>query len=120
MPYISSEEVKAKRERIKKEFPGFKFSITRKHHSSINVNILEAPINLLTNKEGRTHEQINHFYIEEHYKDNPEIKNVLLKIYNIMSEGVRIISEDGDYGSIPNFYTNISIGTWEKPFKINK
>ena len=117
MPYISAEEVKQKRSAIKKAFPGFKFSITREHHSSIKVNILEAPLNLLTN--GKTYEQINHYYIGEHYKDAPEIKEILLKVYEIMTEGRKIISKDADYGSIQNFYTNISIGRWDRPFNIN-
>jgi len=118
MPHISSEDVKTRRNLIRKEFPRFKFSITRGHYSSINVDILEAPFNMLTNKDGRTYEQVNHYYIGEHYKDFPQVKEVLEKIYSIMSSGNHIIAEDGDYGSIPAFYTNISIGTWEKPVKV--
>ncbi len=118
MPYIASEDVKARRELIKKEFPRFKFSITRKHHSSISVDILEAPLNMLTNTENRGYEQVNYYYIAEHYKDFPQVKEVLEKIYSIMSNGNHIIAEDGDYGSILAFYMNISIGRWDKPFKV--
>ena len=118
MPYITTEKVKEKRARIKKAFPNFKFSITREHYSTINVDILEAPFNMLTNKEGQTYEQVNHFYIEEHYKNTPKIKDVLLGIYEIMRDGRRVISEDSDYGSIPNFYTNISIGRWDRSFQV--
>ena len=120
MPYITSETVKDKRNQIKKAFPKFKFSITKEHYSGINVAILEAPFNMLTEENIRGHEQVNHYCIERHYEDYPKIKKVLMKIYDIMSEGRRIISEDGDYGSIPNFYTNLSIGKWDKPFKIKR
>lgn len=115
MPYISPEEVKEKRSKIKKAFPGFKFSIVNRHHSSIDVSILEAPINMITSD--RDHESVNVYYIAEHYQDHPEIKNVLLKIHEIINNNNRIISEDGDYGSIPRFYTDINIGRWDKPFK---
>ena len=120
MPYLSAEDVKTKRNLIKKAFPAYKFSITREHHSTISVYITEAPINLLTNDEHRGYEQVNHFYIKEHYAETPRIRDILSKIYKIAKEGNRIISEDGDYGFIPNFYINISIGKWDKPFKINQ
>jgi len=116
MSYISTEDVRAKRIKIKKTFPGFKFSITCQRHSSIHVSILEAPINMLTGD--KEYESVNHFYIEDHYKETPEIMEILLKIKNILSKGQHEIVYDGDYGSVPNFYINISIGSWDKPFKI--
>lgn len=122
MPCITTERVAEIRAQIKKEFPtsgGWKFSITREHYSSINVSILSAPFNLLPNSE-RQHEQVNHYYINEHYKNNPAVKDVLLRLYAIMNEGNRTISEDGDYGSIPAFYCNISIGQYDKPFQVVK
>ena len=37
MAYITSEEVKQIREKLKKEFPKIKFSITRDRHTCIDV-----------------------------------------------------------------------------------
>ena len=118
MPYISTEDVRAKRNVLKKEFPEFKFSVRRSGGSSIHVDILEAPFNMLT--EGSNYEQVNQFYIAEHYKHFPKISRVLLRIYEILKEGNYIENEDGDYGSIPHFYVNISIGNWEKPFQVKQ
>lgn len=112
MPYISSIEVSKKRKDIKKAFPNWKFSITKKHDSTLSVAILEADIKL-TNK---ANESVNHYYLEEHYKDDKEIYESLKKLADIMLEGEKIVSEDSDYGSIPNFYVNLSIGQWDKPF----
>ena len=42
MAYITSEQVKAVREAIKKEFPNYKWSITRKDYSSIYIRLMEA------------------------------------------------------------------------------
>lgn len=112
MPYITNEQVAEKRKAIKKAFPNWKFSVTRKHHSSLNVCILEADIKL-TDKRN---ESVNHYYIKDHYKDKPETMEALQKIADIMLKGEETISHDSDYGSIPNFYVSLSIGAWDKPF----
>lgn len=117
MPYITTERVSEIRNNLKKEFPNFKFSIRREHHSSVNVDILEAPFNMLT-EEDKTYQTVNHFYIADTLKDFPQIKEVLLKIHAIMNATNGVLVEDGDYGTVPNYYTNLSIGTWEKPFKV--
>jgi hypothetical protein len=117
MPFISKERVAEIRNQIKKEFPEFKFSIRLRDHMSVNVNILAGPIEMITNPN-RRNEEVNEFYIAEHYKDFPKVRDVLLKVYKIMNEGNYITSVDGDYGSIPSFYTHLEIGDWDKPYMI--
>lgn len=112
MSYIASETVKEKRKAIKKAFPTWKFSITRKHHSTISVSILEADIKLTD----KPNESVNHFYIKDHYKDKPEIAEALQKIADIMMEGKETMYHDADYGNVPNFYVHLNIGEWDKPF----
>lgn len=112
MPFISSQEVAEKRKAIKKAFPTWKFSITREHHSNLRVSILEADIKLT--EQGN--EPVNHFYIKDNYKHNVEVMESLQKIVDIMIRGEEIISHDGDYGAIPNFYVSLQIGQWDKPF----
>ena len=118
MPYISTESVKRIRETIKKEFPEFKFSITKHHHSSVHVHILSGPIEMITNTDGHRYESVNQFYIAEHYKDFPEVRDILLKIYKIVNEGNYAEVWDGDYGAVPSFYVNIRIGDYDKPYEI--
>ena len=48
MGYITKEQVKKIREDLKASFPEFKFSVTNKDYSSVNVVILTAPIELRT------------------------------------------------------------------------
>lgn len=112
MPYITTEQISEKRKAIKTAFPKWKFSITRRHYSTMDVVILEADIKLTE----KNNESVNHFYIADNYKDKPEVAKVLQEIVDIMRGGNYIVSEDGDYGSIPKFYTNLSIGKWDKPF----
>lgn len=117
MPYIRTEEVAKKRAAVKAAFPDFKFSIRTRHNSTICVSILEAPFNMLADTDNRK-EDVNHYYIADHYEKNPKAKEVLLKIYSIINEGNRTITHDAEYGYIPQFYTDINIGEWDKPFKV--
>ena len=115
MPFISTSEVKEKRNAIKKAFPKFKFSIRCEHYSSIAINVLSGPINL-----GTEYEQVNQFYIDEHYENEPEKRKLLSGIYEIANRdnGTEVI--DSDYGTVPNFYVHLSIGCWDKPYKVIK
>lgn len=110
MPFITSESVKEKREALKKALPNFKLSVTKRHHSTIDVAIMEGPLELASDRVN-----INHFYIEECGLSSEWIE-VLLTIKKIINSGNRIICEDGDYGSIPSFYIGIEIGKWDKPY----
>jgi hypothetical protein len=112
MAYITNEEVAKKRAEIKKAFPKWKFSITRKNYSTLRVSILEADIQLTE----KTNEPVNQYYIKDHYKDKPEVMEALQKIADIMLKGEEVAHVCSDYGSIPNFYVSLSIGEWDKPF----
>jgi|ERR1035437_95050 hypothetical protein len=122
MPYISSESITAKRKAIKDAFPstsGWKFSITKENYSSINIAILEAPIQLLhADKIERGYEQVNHFYAHEHFEG--EAKDAICKIIKIANDSNEIESVDGDYGNIPSFYVNVTIGQWDRLFKLSR
>ncbi|UII80026.1 LPD29 domain-containing protein [Flagellimonas sp. CMM7] len=117
MPYITTEQVKEKRILIKKALPEYKFSIRREHGTSIDISILEGPINLMDGSEHRSYVQVNQFYIKDHYADRPEIAKVLQTVYQIASSEQRELVYDGDYGSVPNYYVSINIGQWNRPFK---
>ena len=110
MAYISSENVAQKRKQIKAAFPGYKFSITRNNSSGICVDILAGPI----------YQQVNTFYIKEHYAAKPALQKLLLGIYEIAAAGKTTGDYDSDYGFIPSFYVNISIGTWSKDYICTK
>jgi hypothetical protein len=112
MPFISTEEVKKKRNALKKEFPKIKFSITCRHYIQICVNIMEAPFEITKEQEN-----VNYYYIKEHYKDSPEVMNFLLKVKEIINEGNYTESEDSDYGNIPSFYIHIEFGKRDVPYK---
>jgi len=121
-----------------KGFERCKFSVTSAYNK-INVTVLAAPfeawdwdaieeenkrvepysqINVDSLKESRN-SSVNHFHIEESenfYTD--EMKKILVAITKFLKRDVKIVSEDSDYGSIPNYYINLSVGNWDKPFEV--
>ncbi len=114
MPYITKQEVKLKRDKIKKLFPrkdGWKFSITRRDYYSINLIILEAPIKLL--EENQSYKVVTPGYIN----DCEGIKKDTLEtIYNILNEGNFDKSDImTDYHHV-GFYVTMKIGDWDKDF----
>jgi len=113
MPYLSTEEVKKIRQEIKSTFPEFKFSIRTRNYSTVCVNVKSGPIDF-----GTDYRQVNHFHIEKHYEDQPEVRDFLLKLHEIMDRGNYIESVDGDYGNIPSFYTSLTIGSWDNPYQV--
>lgn len=118
MPYISKDQVAEKRAALKKALPEFKLSIRNRDYSKICVTILEGPIEMTQDPRG--YEQVNHFWIDNHYADRPEIKNVLNTIANICKSDQKEEVYDGDYGSVPNFYVGISIGDWDRPYQVKQ
>ena len=112
MPYISSETVKLMRNKIKKSYPGFKFSITRRDAMAVCVVVLQGNIDF---KDIVT--KINGGFTRTAYDSNG--KKMIADI-EVIIDGVepeKEITFDGDYGSIPNYYTDIAIGDYERPYK---
>jgi hypothetical protein len=110
MPYINLEEVVRIRRELKKNFPGWKFSVRKHHYTAVIVAILSGPVDL-----GLEYHSVNQYNIDRMY--HGRVKEVLQAISDIMRKNVKIMSVDADYGSITNFYTNLRIGTWEDPFR---
>ncbi|MDH5723387.1 MAG: hypothetical protein OEY94_08720 [Alphaproteobacteria bacterium] len=117
MPYISSENVKKIRDALKKALPDFKLSVTRRHHSSVDVALMAGPVDFGCNNDG-----VNRFYYKRDYADNPAAIKVFDTIMQVMNERCKQkeLVYDSDYGSVPNYYQNIQIGKWNKPYVITK
>ena len=116
MPYISKEQVAAKRKAIKAAFPEYKISVRNINYSKIDASILAGPIALTEKTNG--YEQVNQFYIKDNYKDRPETAQVLQGIVDILKADQTELTYDGDYGSVPTFYVGLSIGDWDKPYQV--
>lgn len=111
MPYISTERVKEIRNQLKKEFPACKFSVTRFHGSTVNIVILAAPFQF---EMKHKYETVHFYYIKDY---NERQQKFLSRIYEIANTGNGTLVHDADYGAVPNFYVNVSLGSWDKPYQ---
>jgi len=115
MPYISTEAVKEKRKAIRAALPEYKVSVRRRDGSSVDVVIVEGPVDA---PDGKTYTQVNRHYIDRHYADHPEWLRVLKTVKTIASSGMSGGFEDSDYGYVPGHYVNINIGEWDRPYEV--
>ena len=121
MAFISTKDIKAIRTEIKKVFPakkGWKFSITKEHHSGVHVNIMESKVNL--DPENKGNYSVNTYYIDETYKDNDVLKSIFNRIKKIITnikpcENRNASDPYADYPNY-NFYYYIAVGKWDKSF----
>ena len=122
MPYITKDQVKAKRAALKAALPQYKLSVTTEHYSGIKVAVMAGPTDF-----GTEYTQLNPYidYREERYNSstgqwdsNPNIQALLDIVMPILNEGKGEGFEDSDYGHIPDYYTWVHIGKWDKPYQI--
>ena len=114
MPYINAEQVKSIRNALKLHFPKYKFSVRKEHYSTCNITVLSGPVDFT---KVERHGQVNPYHYQANdYTD--EQKATIALFYKAAQEAhpKHIVSEDCDYGSIPNYYLNLSIGSWNKPY----
>lgn len=100
------------RKTLKKSFPDTKFSVTSKYNK-ISVSVMESDIDF-----GTDYQQVNHFYIDEKYEG--DAKYMLKAVYDLVDKDNYTVVNDGDYGAVPSYYIDISIGKWDKPYKLKK
>lgn len=111
MPYITTESVKEIRNELKASFPQFKFSVVRRHHMSVDVSIMAGPIDF-----GKTDVSVNKYWLDQHWGHNRKALKFLKAVVGIVGREQRELTYDGDYGSVPTYYFDVSIGQWNKPY----
>lgn len=114
MAYISSEQVKEMREKIKELFPtknGWKFSIRRLHHSTVSLTIERAPVRFI--EESIPNRSLNTYYLERYNNSD-----ILLKLKAILMDGNFDKSDSQtDYFHV-GWYIDMNIGSHVKPFEL--
>ena len=137
MAYIDAKDVNHIRVALKKEFPQYKFSVTRDHHLGVNINFMEGPrfaeyetmdrhtgVWHMDNLDG--HHQINHFHLESFYgKENAEILGKVSEIAHTapgLAGGKKYYNNNdiqSDYFDVA-YYVSISVGKWNKEYEIKE
>jgi hypothetical protein len=136
MAYISTEEVKAIRNELKKQLPEYKFSVRRLHHSKVSVSFTSgkafAPFPS-TNWEGETeftdpgetgYYQFNPYAIHS-YGENTDL---LKKVQKIIKTAPATVGGKGWYDNSDiytdyfdtAYYFSIDLGQWDKPYQVKQ
>ena len=132
MAYISSEKVAEMRNKIRKEFPNFKFSIRRLHSIKVSVQILEGDANFYqdfkykenipSQDENNMNLQVNHIHIDKNFTGKS--REVLNKIKHIITSTEEYYDMNfGDRGADYfdyTFYYSIEIGRYDKPYVLKE
>lgn len=120
MPSISTQQVKEKRQAIKKLLgKEWKVSVRRERGSTISVALLSGPLEYP--HQNSKYCQVNDYYIDRHYREQPEWLEILNAINDICRGDMSGGFHDSDYGYVPGHYVDISIGQWDRPYtqKVN-
>ena len=138
MAYISAEDVNHIRVALKKEFPQYKFSVTRDHHLGVMIAFMKGPafkdfeyFDRYTHETkigtlNEDHHQINHFHLEDFYgKENAEILGKVSEIAHTapgLAGGKKYYNNNdiqSDYFDVA-YYVSIHVGKWNKEYEIVK
>ena len=135
MAYINAEDVNHIRVALKKEFPQYKFSVTRDHHLGVNINFMKGPrfseYEYFDRYSGEMkkdnldgHHQINHFHLESFYgKENAEILGKVSDIAHTapgLAGGKKYYNNNdiqSDYFDVA-YYVSIHVGKWNKDYEV--
>lgn len=112
MAHISTEDVKIIRQKLKKEFPSLKFSVTRQHGSTVKISIMEGNLDFGTTE----HVQFNTYHLD--FYKHEEVLERILDIANNGSSKKNFDHSDSqtDYFYV-GFYVDIDLGKWDRPYK---
>jgi hypothetical protein len=108
------------KDRLYKKYPNYNFSVTseRGMTDSLYIYWLGADFYPFIEKNVNT-KQINTYYINEITGLTSKGVDVVKNIYEIAKE-YQTSYERGDNHRVKNFYLNIEVGKWDKPFTVTE
>jgi len=116
MAYISTEQVKSIRDQIKSAYPRYKWSVSRRHHSTVVIVLQESDLPI------ETKHQVNQYWYKTDEKLDDKSKKVISRVLDICNSVERCYDRNAgdvgaDYGD-STYFIDMDIGKWDKPHKI--
>ena len=116
MAYISTEQVKSIRDQIKAAYPKYKWSVSRRHSSTVVIVLQASDLPIETNV------QVNQYYLKETEKLTTKGKLIFQHVMQICNSVERCYDRNAgdmsaDYGD-STYFIDLDIGLWDKPHKI--
>lgn len=107
---------------VKEAYPTYKFSVTTKYFSGgseIKVCLMEAPEEVFVKVPTRGEKYMQIHSMREDYEELTPLANEILRDVNHFINSYRYDDSDGmiDYFDT-NFYYDMAVGRWNKPFKV--
>jgi len=119
MAYINQDKKKIIAAALKvamKAYPSIKYSLSIQHNSSITCRITQGPKFL--DNDGKGSVDVNVYWIDSHYQNNPEAATVLNKILECLNiDNYDNSDTQTDYFDVGH-YSHIEIGKWNKPYTV--
>lgn len=112
------EVVELVRQWLKKTYPRYKFSVRRPDYNSICISLLQADFEAFTAASGvKTYADINHYHIDSETDLTERAREVMANVCAfVQSYNFDDSDPMTDYFHT-NFYLNLSIGTYKKPYR---
>ena len=119
MAYVSQEmkkELSVGIKRVLKKY-GMKANIGVKNHMSLYVDVMSGPINF-DFSHGEGYSQVNTYWINDHYKGIA--KQFLNELLDAMKGPNYYNNDNAQFDYFDRWhYTDINIGKWNKPYKLD-
>jgi hypothetical protein len=117
MAYISTERVKSIRDQIKNAYPRYKWSVSRRHGSTVVIVLQESDL-----PYDNAHQQINQYWLKQSEKLTTKTKLIfqrVLEICNSVEACYNRNAEDvgADYAD-STYFIDLDIGQWDQPHKV--
>tara|TARA_E500000331_G_scaffold206841_1_gene198369 strand:- start:142 stop:567 length:426 start_codon:yes stop_codon:yes gene_type:complete len=122
MAYMNQEKKKRIAPQIKEILKrhNMKGSLSVDNYSTLRLTLREGPIDFkYTGQDGRTIRNINEYWYEDHFKDNPTALAFLSEVIPAMNNGNHDNSDImTDYFDV-GWYISVNLGRWDKPYAVN-
>jgi len=136
MAYIDAKDVNHIRVALKKEFPQYKFSVTRDHHLGVMIAFMKGPrFAEFETRDRFTHEmmpdnldghhQLNHFHTHFYGEVNAKIIDKVSEIAHTapgLAGGKTYYNNNdiqSDYFDVA-YYVSIHVGKWNKDYEVKE
>jgi hypothetical protein len=117
MAYISTERVKSIRDQIKNAYPRYKWSVSRRHGSTVVIVLQESDL-----PYDNVHQPINQYWFKESEKLTTKTKLIIQHVLEICNSVERCYDRNaGDVGADyadSTYFIDLDIGQWDRPHKI--
>ena len=123
MAYMNQEKKKELAPKIKQALKkhNMKGTLSVDNYSTLRLTLQSGSIDFkYTGQDGRTIRNINEYWYQDHFKDNPEALAFLSEVIPAMNNGNHDNSDImTDYFDV-GWYVSVNLARWDKPYVMSE